>query len=354
MTSKTVELESQTLFKRRAVTNRSAMRGRNVKKAKIKTDSESSSDSDSDTEINIIKASDENSKNKNKRGLQSSTISTTKKSEIESTTARNIDSGEEIHGVGEEEIAVCSNRLKKYKDRATQEVLIDTEHDRDHRAIMERSLKINAEMRENNVVAVTSSSGQEIYKGIHNYKKYLEPKDSTRGNASSGKVTGGPIRAPVYLKSTVRWDYQPDICKDFKETGICGFGDSCKFLHDRSDYKFGWQLDQEVENAKRAEDRGEGTVEDGDFEVSSGDDDNLPFACFICRERFTNPVITKCSHYFCEACALKQYKKSKRCYVCGAQTNGVFNPAKNLMEKIEKLANEAKMKRSSPSPSHSD
>lgn len=25
-----------------------------------------------------------------------------------------------------------------------------------------------------------------------------------------------------------RFDYQPDICKDYKETGRCGYGDSCK------------------------------------------------------------------------------------------------------------------------------
>ena len=37
----------------------------------------------------------------------------------------------------------------------------------------------------------------------------------------------GPIRAPLYLRSTVRWDYQPDICKDYKETGYCGFGGQC-------------------------------------------------------------------------------------------------------------------------------
>jgi len=34
----------------------------------------------------------------------------------------------------------------------------------------------------------------------------------------------GPIRAPAHLRATVRWDYQPDICKDYKETGFCGFG----------------------------------------------------------------------------------------------------------------------------------
>jgi hypothetical protein len=27
--------------------------------------------------------------------------------------------------------------------------------------------------------------------------------------------------------------------------GYCGFGDSCKFSHDRSDYKYGCQLEQE-------------------------------------------------------------------------------------------------------------
>ncbi|GAU19008.1 hypothetical protein TSUD_193460 [Trifolium subterraneum] len=35
------------------------------------------------------------------------------------------------------------------------------------------------------------------------------------------------------------------------------------------------------------------------------DDDSLPFACFICRNPFVDPVSTKCKHYFCEHCALK-------------------------------------------------
>ncbi|GCC41263.1 hypothetical protein chiPu_0025213, partial [Chiloscyllium punctatum] len=60
----------------------------------------------------------------------------------------------------------------------------------------------------------------------------------------------GPIRAPEHLRATVRWDYQPDICKDYKETGFCGFGDSCKFLHDRSDYKHGWQIERELDEGR--------------------------------------------------------------------------------------------------------
>jgi RING finger protein 113A len=29
----------------------------------------------------------------------------------------------------------------------------------------------------------------------------------------------GPIKAPTNVRITQRFDYQPDICKDFKETG---------------------------------------------------------------------------------------------------------------------------------------
>lgn len=134
----------------------------------------------------------------------------------------------------------------------------------------------------------------------------------------------GPLRASTNVRMTVRFDYQPDICKDYKETGYCGCelcpacvarwpsllcspvlalaatsvgqtahaaavlqpcmpggrggtpvpamafagflaacichtphcpppptlpparadGDACKFMHDRGDYKSGWELDR--------------------------------------------------------------------------------------------------------------
>lgn len=46
----------------------------------------------------------------------------------------------------------------------------------------------------------------------------------------------------------------------------------------------------------------------------------------------------RCKHYFCEVCVLKQFKKSSRCFVCGVQTNGVFNPAKELIAKLKARA----------------
>lgn len=162
---------------------------------------------------------------------------------------------------------------------------------------------------------------------MNNYAQYITKKDTAQGNASSGMVRKGPVRAPDNIRSTVRWDYQPDICKDYKETGFCGFGDSCKFMHDRSDYKQGWQLELEMANNTY------GTEDSTKYEISS-DEDDLPFKCFICRESFKEPVITKCNHYFCEKCALDNYKKSTRCYVCGVQTFGFFKPAKQLAAKL--------------------
>ncbi|XP_064172198.1 E3 ubiquitin-protein ligase RNF113A [Anguilla rostrata] len=204
---------------------------------------------------------------------------------------------------------------------ATAVYELDTERDKDAQAIFERSQKIQEELE--------GKEDDKIYRGMNNYHKFIKPKDSTMGNASSGMVRKGPIRAPEHLRATVRWDYQPDICKDYKETGFCGFGDSCKFLHDRSDYKHGWQIERELDEGRY------GANDEENYEVSS-DDEDLPFKCFICRETFKNPIITKCRHYFCEACALQHYRKSKRCYVCNVQTNGVFNPAKELMAKIQK------------------
>ena len=72
-----------------------------------------------------------------------------------------------------------------------------------------------------------------------------------------------------------------------------------------------------------------------EYEINSDSDDDLPFACFICRESFRNPVVTKCKHYFCEKCALNHYKKTKRCFVCAEQTFGVFNPAKDIIKRMK-------------------
>ncbi|KAK7000734.1 spliceosomal zinc finger-containing protein [Favolaschia claudopus] len=137
----------------------------------------------------------------------------------------------------------------------------------------------------------------------------------------------GPQRSSTSTIRTVTIvDYQPDVCKDYKETGYCGFGDTCKFLHDRGTYLAGWQLDKLAENPQKQAD-----------DVSDSDsDEDVPFACLICRKHYTDPIVTRCGHYFCSACAIKRFAKTPKCIACGAPTGGIFNRADKILEKINK------------------
>ena len=115
-----------------------------------------------------------------------------------------------------------------------------------------------------------------------------EAADTTKGKASSGLNHYGPIRATQFMRASVRWDYAPDVCKDYKETGFCTFGglflgtffyekkkndrmrilDSCKFLHDRSDYKHGWQIERDWQKEQEAKK----TTEEEDYTIYSDED----------------------------------------------------------------------------------
>lgn len=88
----------------------------------------------------------------------------------------------------------------------------------------------------------------------------------------------------------------------------------------------GWQLDKFAENAQK---------QAGDVEDSDSDED-VPFACLICRKNFTNPVVTRCGHYFCSDCAIKRFGKTPKCIACGAPTGGIFNRADKILAKLGK------------------
>ncbi|KAK9090811.1 hypothetical protein Sjap_023988 [Stephania japonica] len=211
-----------------------------------------------------------------------------------------------------------------HDSRATATLETETDFSRDARAIRERVLKQAQE-------ALTGSQQhqKQIYKGIHGYTDYKA--GFRREHTVAGEKAGGahgPLRASAHIRVSARFDYQPDICKDYKETGYCGFGDSCKFMHDRGDYKSGWQLDREWEDKEKERKRNLALLphdhdddhdhdhdnhdaqrnpnpNHGDDDDDDNEDDPLPFACFICRQPFLDPVVTKCKHYFCEHCALK-------------------------------------------------
>ena len=177
-------------------------------------------------------------------------------------------------------------------------------------------------------------------------------------------------RPKAFFKTNTQFDYQMDVCKDYKETGYCGFGDTCIYLHDRGDYKRGWELDNEFEDRERRkrarvaaggdpdEDDDEGAIEthktrykaessyarflrEGDEKAKAGiaDDESLPFACHICRSSFletkSRPVVsTECKHYFHSDCATKRFAKKGSCAVCSAPTKGIFNAAPDLVKKL--------------------
>ena len=174
------------------------------------------------------------------------------------------------------------------------------------------------------------------YTGIAGYKEYVNKKQQHTTQSNAGGIRAGPLRQAANIRISSRFDYQPDICKDYKETGYCGYGDSCKFLHDRGDYKAGWQLDLEWNSKQKELDPNRFLIDSDESESESdNNDDDLPFACLICRQPFTAPIVTKCLHYFCEECAIRHYAKSPKCFACNAATQGVFNVAKDLLPKIE-------------------
>ncbi|KAJ5664981.1 Pre-mRNA-splicing factor cwc24 [Penicillium maclennaniae] len=210
------------------------------------------------------------------------------------------------------------------------------------------------ELSAKNLLGSTRARPQEsagpdgTYKGAANYTSFIQK------NPDAPNKQFGPIKAPTNVRTVTVMDFAPDVCKDYKQTGFCGFGDSCKFLHAREDYKQGWELDRDWEigtNGKKltgrvvSQRKGAGMAD----EEEDDDDDELlesiPFACIICKKPYTNPILTKCGHYFCESCALNRYRKNPSCAACGAGTGGVFNVAKKLTALLDKKRERARKQR---------
>lgn len=195
--------------------------------------------------------------------------------------------------------------------------------------------------------AAPSEAADGTYKGLANATSFIQK------NPNAPTKVVGPVKAPTNIRTITVTDFAPDVCKDYKQTGFCGFGDNCKYLHAREDYKAGWQLDKEWENVTKGKKVIGGTkiasANRNAEEEESGDEDamleGIPFACVICKDKYKDPIITKCGHYFCENCALKRYRKDPSCVICGAGTGGVFNVAKNLKKLLDKKRERAARRR---------
>ena len=140
---------------------------------------------------------------------------------------------------------------------------------------------------------------------VREIQKQIDSGDLKEG-VSRKSAAYGP--KAVNMRVTSRFDYQMDICKDYKDSGYCGFGDTCKFLHDRSVVKTGWELDREWAErnvvSKKVEEEEEKKV------------------CYKCA-KYDELYKTQCNHIYCETCFLQT--SSVKCQKCGSPTFGIFN-----------------------------
>lgn len=170
------------------------------------------------------------------------------------------------------------------------------------------------------------------YKGRNYYKRHINKSEIDMNNH---KYLGnlGPMKANTTIKASSQIDYSRGICKDYKVSGVCGYGDGCIFLHDRTEYKSSYEIDIELKRKEILKKKRE--IEGLSFALSSNnnkdsivnmeDNENKKEVCRICSKRYINPVETICKHVFCEGCALRNYSKSKKCFVCNKDVNGIFN-----------------------------
>lgn len=211
---------------------------------------------------------------------------------------------------------------------------------------------------------VTTSSAVRPEKGSSKIPNLIpkSPPRQPKVDVASQRI--GPVRKVASnIRSNIIQDYDPNVCKDWKRYGSCGFGgescllvaclcldspcvltlflDSCKFLHAQEDYKQDWQLDTEWDTLTKGKNNiGGRIITSADRKMVKDQDDghdgkaeDFPSICSLCSKTFKKPIITRCGHYFCEPCALGRYKNDPGCAICGAATNGIFPLCQNVIEK---------------------
>lgn len=207
-------------------------------------------------------------------------------------------------------------RVVKKKDETVKRKL---EEDGD-----EEVLQKPVEFKKRTLISNKKSDGVKIDSKIDDDRlKDIETKKKELKKEEEG-TKAGPIKAPPQnIRTTTLTDFQPDVCKDYLQTGYCGYGDTCKFLHIRDELRQkkkiekDWQIESETKVAEK---------------------EQLPFKCVLCKQDYKAPIKTDCGHIYCKSCFLSRYKQKKsQCFICGSETNGVLKPLSKveLAELIE-------------------
>ena len=117
----------------------------------------------------------------------------------------------------------------RQSDVATRTNDVDTAFDRDARAMAERNIQLISDKKAGiaPTVNIQDANGNTVtatvYQGKGVYQTFTG--DKSVDSVGAKKMTGaqGPVRAPTFIRSTTFFDYKPDICKDYKDTGFCGY-----------------------------------------------------------------------------------------------------------------------------------
>ena len=110
-----------------------------------------------------------------------------------------------------------------------------------------KKFKVGVQFSGTRSIKPVSHHGATATNKIEAVDSRAESSDDSKKTIMTKKTAYGPRRAPTNLRTSVRIDYEPNICKDYKKTGYCGYGDNCIYLHDRGNYKSGWQIEKEWE-----------------------------------------------------------------------------------------------------------
>lgn len=202
--------------------------------------------------------------------------------------------------------------------------------------VIEESLNITNKTKHNEAMDINNLTESKI--DIEGGETKDLNEDSTMNLfLKSRAIQKNQIKQASNLKATILVDYQRDICKDFKQTGYCGYGDSCKFLHSRDDFKAGWKLNKDwklTEVEKSNEEYDEELKHNKDNKTE--DSKEISLKCFICKDTYKNPIATPCKHYFCRTCFLKRIKSDTTCPVCQKDTQGKAKIIHNMSNLVKR------------------